>query len=303
MEKRPENVPAQSSASTPSAGGSKTTIIVLSAVAALLAVVLIVMMISKSKLINDLNEEKADLTEQFMALQSDYAQLSSDYEIINSQLDSSREEVNQLVERIQKVSATDRAEIRKYQKELGTLRAIMRNYVHQIDSLNTLNHKLTADAAAARKEAATAKKHNEELKKTVEDLSGKVEAGAVIHARNIKAEAYNKNGKKVDRAAATARVLTTLALTENTLAEKGPIRVYVVITDPAGNLLTNAESRICTTAEGDIATSASREVDYQGSEVEISVYMNEIAKYEKGIYSVQVLTQSGVLGSTQFMLR
>lgn len=280
-----------------------TIIKVLSGVAVLLVLVLAYVLFSKSKLISELNEEKADLTEQFVALQQDYAQLSSDYEVINTQLDSSREEVNQLVERIQKISATDRAQIRKYQKELGTLRAIMRNYVHQIDSLNTLNHKLSAQAAAAKKEAAAAKKENAELKKSVEDLSGKVVVGATLRARNIKADAYNKNGKRVERATPAARILTTLSIAENSLAEKGPVRVYVVITDPDGNILTNAESRVCSTPDGDVQTSASREVDYQGDEVEISIYMNDIPKYEKGVYNVQVLTAQGSLGSVQFMLR
>lgn len=290
-----------------SAGGNTdknaTIIKVLSGVAVLLVLVLAYVLFSKSKLISELNEEKADLTEQFVALQQDYAQLSSDYEVINTQLDSSREEVNQLVERIQKISATDRAQIRKYQKELGTLRAIMRNYVHQIDSLNTLNHKLSAQAAAAKKEAAAAKKENAELKKSVEDLSGKVVVGATLRARNIKADAYNKSGKRVERANPAARILTTLSIAENSLAEKGPVRVYVVITDPDGNILTNAESRVCSTPDGDVQTSASREVDYQGDEVEISIYMNDIPKYEKGVYNVQVLTAQGSLGSVQFMLR
>lgn len=281
----------------------KQIIYILSAVAAVLAIVLTYVMISKTMLVNDLKDEKAELTEQFEALQNDYAQLSSDYEVINSQLDSSREEVNQLVERIKKTDATNRAQIRKYQKELGTLRSIMRNYVHQIDSLNTLNHKLTAQAAAAKRETAKVKKENEELQKTVEQLNDKVETGAVIRARNIKSQAYNDKGKVVDRATTTARILTTLALTENNLAEKGPVRIYVVITDPEGNLLTNDESRECNYAGGTLETSCSREVDYQGNEVEMSIYMNDVQRYVKGVYTVQVLTERSLLGSTQFMLR
>ena len=105
-----------------------------------------------SGLVSDLNEEKDVLMQQFQNLQADYAQLSSDYESINFALDSSREEINILVERLKKTDATNRAMMRKYQAELGTLRSIMRNYIVQIDSLNTLNHQLTAEAAAARKE-------------------------------------------------------------------------------------------------------------------------------------------------------
>lgn len=302
MEKRPENMPRTEPQGS-SAKGGNTIIYVLAAVAVILGVVLAYVLIRNSKLVEELNIEKEELTEQIVALQADYAQISSDYESINHQLDSSREEVNQLVERIQKTEATNRAQIRKYQKELGTLRSIMRNYVHQIDSLNTLNHKLTADAAAARRETAKVKKQNTELQKTVEELSDKVETGAVVRARDISSKAYNNNGKVVDRANSTARILTNLTLSANDLAEKGPIRIYIVIKDPEGNLLTNEESRVCNYAGSSLETSASREVDYQGNELQVSIYMNDVPKYVKGIYTVQVLTERTLLGTTQFMLR
>ena len=143
----------------------------LVAVAVILAGVLAYIWIQKSSLVSELQEEKQELTDQMLALQSDYATLSSDYDTINSQLDSSREEVNQLIERIKQTDATNRRKMRQYEKELGTLRSIMKNYIVQIDSVNTLNKKLTADAAAARRDAAESKRRSEELSKTVENLS------------------------------------------------------------------------------------------------------------------------------------
>ena len=127
----------------------------LVAVAVILAGVLAYIWIQKSSLVSELQEEKQELTDQMLALQSDYATLSSDYDTINSQLDSSREEVNQLIERIKQTDATNRRKMRQYEKELGTLRSIMKNYIVQIDSLNTLNKKLTADAAAAQDRKST----------------------------------------------------------------------------------------------------------------------------------------------------
>ena len=140
----------------------KTVMWALVGVAAVMAAALAYIWSTKSSLVNDLNAEKEELTQQMIALKGDYDSLSSEYDSINSQLDSSREEVNQLIERIQKTEATNRAKMRQYEKELGTLRSIMRNYIVQIDSLNTLNHKLTADAAAARKEAASSRAENAE---------------------------------------------------------------------------------------------------------------------------------------------
>ena len=157
----------------------------LVAVAVILAGVLAYIWIQKSSLVSELQEEKQELTDQMLALQSDYATLSSDYDTINSQLDSSREEVNQLIERIKQTDATNRRKMRQYEKELGTLRSIMKNYIVQIDSLNTLNKKLTADAAAARRDAAESKRRSEELSKTVENLSSQVATGSVIKALGL----------------------------------------------------------------------------------------------------------------------
>ena len=282
----------------------KTIVYVLVAVAVVLAAALAFVWFERTSLVNDLNDEKQDLTQRMIELQNDYASLSSDYETINSQLDSSREEVSQRIERIKKTDATNRAKMRQYEKELGTLRTIMRSYIVQIDSLNTLNKKLTADAAAARKEAAESRKKNAELKQTVESLSASVATGAILKGRAIRIDAYNASGKVTDRSSRVVRLLTTLSLVENELAEKGPVRVYIRVKDPDGNLLTNASSREFTVAGGEpMIASASREVDYQGAEVEMSIYLNDIAEYVKGIYTVEAFTEQASLGTAELMLR
>ena len=275
----------------------------LIALAALLGGALAYIWIQKSSLVKELEIEKQDLTEQIVALQSDYDNLSSDYDTINSQLDSSREEVAQLVERIKKTEATNRAQMRKYEKELGTLRSIMRNYITQIDSLNTLNHQLTADAAAARKEAAESRKVNKELTQQVENLSGQVAAGSVLKARGIRLDAYNASDNVTDRSSRVVRMLTTLSLVENDLAPRGPVRVYIRVKDPEGILLTNGTQVSFSYQGSKMMASASREVDYEGKEVEMSIYLNDIPSFTKGIYTVEAYTTQSFLGSAELLLR
>ena len=284
-------------------GGLKTVMIAMIAVAAVLAVALVYVLTSKNKLVGQLNDEKKDLTEQIQMLQNDYEGLSSDYDSINAQLDSSREEIAQLVERVKKTEATNRAKIRQYQKELGTLRTIMKSYIVQIDSLNTLNHKLTAEAASARKEAAASKRLNAELSQQVEDLTGRVTAGAVLKARGVRLEAYNNNDKLTDRSGKVSRLLVTLSLLENELTPKGPVRVYVRVTDPDGNLLTDGRNTSFTIGEETLQATASREVDYQGAEVEMGIYVNNIPSFRKGVYSVTAYTNQGPIGSAELLLR
>ena len=281
----------------------KRTMWVLVVVAVALVAVLGYVWSQKSSLISELEDEKRDLTEQMESLQNDYATLSSDYDNINSQLDTSRAEVADLLERIKKTNATNRAKMRQYEKELGTLRSIMRNYIVQIDSLNSLNHKLTAEAAAARREAAASKAESAQLSQQVENLTGQVAAGSVIKARGLHIAAYNSSDKVTDRSSRTVRLLTSLSLVENDLAPKGPVRVFIRVKDPDGIILTNSNRSSFTFNGETMVASASRRVDYEGSEVDLSIYLNDIPEYRKGVYTVEAYTEQSFLGKSELMLR
>lgn len=281
----------------------KRTMWILVVVAVALVAVLGYVWSQKSSLISELEDEKRDLTEQMESLQNDYATLSSDYDSINSQLDTSRAEVADLLERIKKTNATNRAKMRQYEKELGTLRSIMRNYIVQIDSLNSLNHKLTAEAAAARREAAASKAESVQLSQQVENLTGQVAAGSVIKARGLHIAAYNSSDKVTDRSSRTVRLLTSLSLVENDLAPKGPVRVFIRVKDPDGIILTNSNRSSFTFNGETMVASASRRVDYEGSEVDLSIYLNDIPEYRKGVYTVEAYTEQSFLGKSELMLR
>jgi len=282
------------------AGGDlRKTVIILSVIAGVLALALGVVWIQKSSLVSDLTLEKQDLTAQIENLQKDYEELSSNYDAINAQLDSSREEISQLVANIKKTNATNRAKMRQYEKELGTLRTIMRGYITQIDSLNNLNHQLTVAAAKARRDAAESRRQNEKLTSKVEDLSSKVAVGAVLKARDIRLEPYNSSDKITDRSSRVVRMLVSLSLLENTLAERGPVMVFVKVFDPSGKLLLDGTGA---SFNGEQATAA-REVDYEGSELDLTIYVNNIPSYSKGVYTAEVYTVQGKIGSAEALLR
>ena len=284
-------------------GGLKAVMIIMILIALGLGAALYYVMTSKNKLVDELNQEKADLTEQIQALQSDYENLSSEYDYINAQLDSSREEIAQLVDRVKKTEATDRTKIRQYEKELGTLRSIMRSYINQIDSLNTLNHRLTEEAASARKEAEETKQINTQLTQQVEDLTSRVTAGSVLKAHNFVMYAYNNSDKITDQANLVVRFLVNLSLNENELAARGPVRIYVRVTDPDGILLSDGHNTTFTFNGETLEATASREVDYQGKEVDLGIYVNNIESFKKGIYTVNAYTTQAQLGHGELLLR
>ena len=284
-------------------GPLKTVMYVMIVVAVALAAALAYVLVSKNSLVEELNFEKMELAAQLDSLQADYEGLSSEYDTINAQLDSSREEVAQLIERVKKTEATNRAKIRQYEKELGTLRSIMRGYIVQIDSLNTLNHKLTVEAATARREAAEHRRKSEELTAEVETLSGKVATGSVIKARALNVIAYNSNSKSIDRASKVVKLLCNLTLIENDLAPKGPVRVHVRVTAPDGTLLRDGNGDSFELDGKLLEATASREVDYNGNELEVGIYVNNISSFMPGIYTVKAYTVQSALGSTELLLR
>ncbi len=284
-------------------GGLRTTLIVLCCIAVALAAGLGYMLYQRSGLVNQLEGEKAELAQQMVALQNDFENLNSDYESINHQLDTSREQVAQLIEKLNKTEATNRAKIRQYEKELGTLRSIMKGYIVQIDSLNTLNKRLTADAAAARQEAAESRRANEELTQQVTNLSEQVNAGKVLKARGITLTAHYGNDKVGDRHSRVRYMMANLSLLENSLAERGPVRVYVRVKDPEGVLLMNNESGEFLVNDVAMQATASREVDYEGAEVDLSIYINDTGEFVKGIYTLEAYTEKGLLGRAECLLR
>ena len=288
-------------------GNQKKILIAVTAVLVVLCGVLGYMWLkTDNELDVNIEESKAALAasaQDLLDLQEAYSGLSIQYDTINMQLDSSRMEVELLMQKLQDERKISNATIKQYQKELGTLRTIMKGYIVQIDSLQKLNTKLTADAAAARKEAAASRKKTEELSKTVESLSGQVSAGAVIKAYGLKAEAYNKSDKVTDRSSRTTYILTSLTLGENDLAEKGPVTVYIRVRDPEGFLLVNGSQKAFEYNGEVMNCSASREVDYQGAAVDLGIYLNDIPEFTKGVYTVEAYTAKALLGTTEFMLR
>jgi len=284
-------------------GGYLTFIYILAAVAVVLGLVLGYMLFQRNSLVHELEGEKAELVQQMTDLQDDFNSLSSDYESINHQLDTSREQVAQLIEKLNKTEATNRAKIRQYEKELGTLRSIMKGYIVQIDSLNTLNKKLTADAAAARREAAESRRVSAELSQQVSDLSEQVNEGKVLRARGVRLSAFFSNDKEGDRHSRVRYLITSLSLVENSLAPRGPVRIYVRVKDPEGVLLLNNDSPEFMLNGEETQATASREVDYEGNEVDLSIYINDTGEFMKGIYTAEVFTEQGLLGRAECMLR
>jgi hypothetical protein len=281
----------------------RNIVIALSVIALLLIGVLAYIWIDRSRIIGDLTVEKEQLTQQTEQLKEEYAMLTTNNDSLNVQLSKEREKVEQLIDRLKRTEATNRTKIRQYEQELGTLRSIMRGYIIQIDSLNTLNISLRKEAAAAKDEAKETRQKYEELQTTTNEYALKIQKGSMLKGRGINVVAITASNKETDRSSRTVKIKTCLYLVENNIATKGPRKIYIRVKGPDGILMTDGSQQIFNVGGEQMIYSALREVDYQGSELEVCIYFAGSAPFVKGVYNVDVYTEEGKLGTADLLLK
>ncbi|MDR0694503.1 MAG: hypothetical protein LBF81_04285 [Prevotellaceae bacterium] len=284
--------------------GLKITAIILLLVTILLVAVLLYVRSETIKIVAELNTEKDELVVNLEHLRGEYNTLQSSNDTLNAQLELEKHKVELMIEKIKRTDATNRARIREYEKELGTLRDIMRGYIRQLDSLNTLNIQLREETSTAKAEARQSREKYETLVQTTDDLAQKVEQGGLLKARDVVITGINTKGKDVTRARSADKLKTCFTLLENSIAERGVRTVFIRVKGPDGILMTQSQNNLFLVGGEPLVYSDMREVDYQGSDIEMCIfYGGNNEHFIKGAYTVEIYSGGGIIGSGQTLLK
>lgn len=258
----------------------------------------------------DVRNEKANVQNELLMLRTELDdnitranELNLRNDVLSDSLSTAKLQVDALLDRLQKQEVSSRQQLESYKKELATLRTIMRGYVTQLDSLNTMNQKLIAENKETRGKLRESERKNEDLARQVEELSSQVSVGEKLKARGIEAQAERRNGKKTEKARDVERLVVSFTLAANDLAQRGEMTTYVRVLDPEDILLVNASSTGFEADGQPMSATAFRRVEYAGDDLQVTIYVNDIEEYIKGIYRVEVYTDAGLLGTTSFSLR
>lgn len=201
-----------------------------------------------------------------------------------------------MLEQLQKEKTYNYEQLAKYKREVATLREVMKGYLRQIDSLNTINSNLQAENIAYKQEISTAQLRADVAEEKADELNTKVRIGSVIQASGIRVVALNGKSKEVKRIKVAERLRVDFDLTANELAEPGEKTIYICITGPDGYLL---GSGTFFNFEGDaMEASAMRKVDYENESVPVSIYYDGTA-FEKGTYTVDIYIDGRHSGSKE----
>ncbi|MDR2653355.1 MAG: hypothetical protein LBC68_13800 [Prevotellaceae bacterium] len=259
---------------------------------------------SKTEKVEVLTNDKENLISELNVLKQEYSTLQTNNDSINQALLQEQEKIELLLEKVKKTEAGNLQKIRAYEKELGTLRAIMQDYIVQIDSLNTLNQQLVSENIQIKEQVQEITRKHDEVTQRAEELTTKVQEGSAIKARGMTVQGMTKKDKDTGRASRTGHIKTCITLIENSIAQRGMKTVYVRVKGPDGIVLTTSENNLFEVDGEQIIFSAAREIDYQGAEIELCIYYSfGDAKVAKGVYDVTAYLDGKSIGTSQLRLK
>jgi hypothetical protein len=233
----------------------------------------------------------------------EYQVLETDNETIKAKLEEEQERAAKLYAELKQVRSVSYSKIKEYQRELGTLRSIMRDMVKEIDSLNTLNQQLIAENIKVRQEFTMSQKTVESLEKRTEELSTTVAKGSIVRARNINTLPLSRRGRDVSRARNVEKIQTCFIVSENSIAKGGTRFVYIRILGPDGFILAKSNTDLFDFEGEKIVFSARREIDYQNSDVEMCIFYDSVGELLAGKYEVTLFMDGYMMGYSEFVLK
>ena len=262
--------------------GYRIVIVILSVI--LVALSILYFSMHRQQMLDNqlLQSDRDSIQNDLGRLMDDYDNLRISNDTISANLDFERQRADSLMTRLKKERSWNLAKIKQYEKEVGTLRTIMRGYLHQIDSLNSLNKQLIRENVSYRKEISSANLRAEVAEEKAAELNNKVRVGSVVRARDIRLTALNAKSKEVSRT--------------------GERSIYVRITSPDGYVLTT-EAMPTFEFEGErLSYSASRSVDYQNQDLAVGIFFNS-SGFAAGTYLVQLYCDGYLIGSSEIAMR
>ena len=263
--------------------------------------------LQEQKQVNEDMQELAALDKQEMeneyerfALQYSEMKTQINNDSIIAQLTEEQMKTQKLLEELKQVKATDAREIARLKKELATVRAVLRDYVMQIDSLNRLNENLKRENRRVNAELQERNEQVAGLNSEKESLSEKVAIAAQLDATNIQMTLLDKKDRvmKKPKLKDCRKLQVSFTITRNVTASNGNRTVYVRIQNPGGNVLGGGGS--FDYENRSLECSMKKNIEYTGEEMPVTLYWNVAQMLEAGQYRVSIFVDGNMIGSRTF---
>lgn len=246
-----------------------------------------------------ITEKKDSLESQLQSIVVKYDSLMTDNDTLNFQLTEQQDKIKKLLS----MRISDAQKIRKYEKELGTIREVLRSYIVQIDSLNTKNMMLMAENKELQHRTSQIETKNKKLEEEKVELVTIKDAAKTLVASNIVPVPLNKRSKENLRSKGVEKIRVDFILRKNSVADAGAKIIFLKITRPDGVVLSAPDPIIIIVEEEETAISAQREVNYENNDLPVSIYWDNDGNLIPGNYTVNLYAESKLIGQSEFSLK
>jgi hypothetical protein len=246
----------------------------------------------------ELERQKTNLENELHTIYNRYDSLKTENDTMNLKLLAEQ----QRIERLLKINANNVYKIRMYEKELETIREVLKSYIYQIDSLNQANIALRTENIEVKQRLKQTEIEKEELTVQKEELTQVVEKASVLSAKNIVVTPLNKRSRENLRADKIDKLRTCFTIRENSVIVPGNKIIYLRIARPDDVILTSGVNLFEFHGE-QIVFSASREVQYENADIELCIYWTNDGQLIPGTYRVNIYAEGNDIGNTTFALK
>lgn len=242
--------------------------------------------------------ELEDMLSQYNALKTNNSEIQADLEVQKAKIE----------ELLKNIKGKDWS-IYQLKKETETLRTIMKGFVVQIDSLNTINKELRAEKEVIQGELNTEKNKTQNLIKENEGLTSKLTIASYLKTVSLKSYGIkvksDNTGKELDRAKKIDKIRTEFLVLKNDITPPGDKWIYVRILSPDGKVLsekTDDSNKFDFNGVKGLY-SAKKMINYQNQEMNIIIDWKKIDEFPLGEYNVEVYADGVDIGKTKFTLK
>ena len=246
--------------------------------------------------------DKKEMENEYQDFANQYSEMMTkiNNDSIIAQLTKEQLRTQQLLKELKETKSADASERTRLKEELANVRAVLRQYVIQIDSLNRLNQHLTAENTKVKADLVASNRANEALSADKASLSEKVAIAAQLDASNINLTPINKRGKVEKKVSKAKQLKMDFTIARNVTAQSGIKAIYVRITTPTGTTLTAGSFPY---ENKNLQYSIKKQIEYNGENTPVTVYWNIQEVMSAGTYRLALFCDGQMIGQKAFSLK
>ena len=259
-----------------------------------------------NEMVEQMTIEKEELQEEYedLAIQFDgYQQMDIRNDSLQDLLSREQQRVQDLLEELRQTKASNARRIAELKKELATVRAVMRDYVRQIDSLNATNARLTEENILVKEENQQMKNENSQLTKANTALTETVTRAAMLEITSCTMTMLNKRDNKTRMASHVKKLQFDYVMAKNITCTPGMKTLYARVMDPNGNVMNENPNKLFPFESGNIPYTLSQQIEYSGEELSGTCYCPLADEPQGGFYSIDFFCDGNLIGSFPFQIK